>query len=165
VNIKIVCEDPSKEREYVKHIVNHCMGIEELPMKLILLPENQKEALSSNQGWTIKEKLMEERKEKIEAYGIKIEPYTRRAWVNEKELSLTRIQYDILAFMVKNPDRVLTKEDFRNEIWPWVEEVKTKEASLTVHITRIRKKIEEDQSNFVTIETVWGVGYRLGVPK
>lgn len=164
MNIKIVCEDPSKEKEYLEHIMNHCMGNKDLPMKVIVLSENQEEKLPMNLA-RIPEKSVKEQREIMEIAGIRMEPYARRVWVKDKELFLTRVQYDILALMVKNPNRVLTKEEFYNEIWPWEKESGKKVLTLSVHIKKIRSKLELEQSSSITIETVWGVGYRLIVPE
>ncbi|MCR5487971.1 MAG: response regulator transcription factor [Lachnospiraceae bacterium] len=97
----------------------------------------------------------------IEIRGLKIDKTARRVWVNGEEKSLTTKEFDILAFLAQNPNHVYSKEDLFREIWEMdsVGDI----ATVTVHIKKIREKIEYNTSNPQYIETIWGVGYRFKV--
>ena len=72
---------------------------------------------------------------------------------------LPQKEFDLLFFLAKNPNHVFSKEELFQEIWgtPSVGDI----ATVTVHIKKLREKIEEDTSNPEYIETIWGVGYRF----
>ena len=95
----------------------------------------------------------------IEIRGIKIDKTARRVWVNGEETTFTSKEYDLLTFLAENPNRVFTKEELFREIWDM--ESVGDIATVTVHIKKIREKIEYDTSNPQYIETIWGVGYRF----
>lgn len=97
----------------------------------------------------------------IEIRGIKIDKMARRVWVNGEERSFTSKEYDLLVFLAENPNHVFTKEELFNKIWD-LESIGDI-ATVTVHIKKIREKIEVDSSNPQYIETLWGVGYRFKV--
>ena len=97
----------------------------------------------------------------IEIRGIKIDKDARRVWVNEEEKAFTSKEFDLLCFLAENPNRVYTKEELFKEIWDM--ESVGDIATVTVHIKKIREKIELDTSNPQYIETIWGVGYRFKV--
>ena len=95
----------------------------------------------------------------IEIRGIKIDKTARRVWVNGEEKNFTSREFDLLAFLAENPNHVFTKEELFKEIWDMdsIGDI----ATVTVHIKKIREKIEQDTSNPEYIETIWGVGYRF----
>lgn len=97
----------------------------------------------------------------VEIRGIKIDRTARRVWVNGVERSLTTKEFDLLTFLAQNPNRVFTKEELFREIWAM--ESIGDIATVTVHIKKIREKIEFDTSKPQYIETIWGVGYRFKV--
>lgn len=97
----------------------------------------------------------------IEIRGIKIDKTARRVWVNDEEKPFTSKEFDLLAFLAENPNRVFTKEDLFREIWEM--ESVGDIATVTVHIKKIREKIEINSSKPQYIETIWGVGYRFKV--
>ncbi len=103
---------------------------------------------------SIKEKI-------IEIRGLKIECSSRRVFLNNREIFLAAKEYDILLLFAENPDRVFSKEDLFYKIWG--NESYGDITTVTVHIRKIREKIEKDPSNPCFIETLWGVGYRLNV--
>ena len=90
---------------------------------------------------------------------LKINPETRRVFVNEKEISLVNKEYELLLFLAENPDIVFSKETLFDRVWGMDAIGDT--ATVTVHINRLREKIEADMSNPKYIETVWGAGYRF----
>ena len=97
----------------------------------------------------------------IEIRGIKIDKTARRVWVNDEEKPFTSKEFDLLTFLAENPNRVFTKEDLFREIWEM--ESVGDIATVTVHIKKIREKIELNSSKPQYIETIWGVGYRFKV--
>ena len=97
----------------------------------------------------------------VEIRGIKIDKTARRVWVNGEETSFTSKEFDLLTFLAQNPNHVYTKEELFQEIWDM--ESIGDIATVTVHIKKIREKIEYDTSKPQYIETIWGVGYRFKV--
>ena len=97
----------------------------------------------------------------IEIRGIKIDKTARRVWVNGEEKQFTSKEFDLLTFLAQNPNHVFTKEELFSKIWDM--ESIGDIATVTVHIKKIREKVEVDTSNPQYIETIWGVGYRFKV--
>ena len=97
----------------------------------------------------------------IEIRGLKIDTTARRVWVNGEEKNFTTKEFDLLTFLAGHPNHVYTKEELFREIWDM--ESIGDIATVTVHIKKIREKIEMDTSNPQYIETIWGVGYRFKV--
>ena len=97
----------------------------------------------------------------IEIRGLKIDTTARRVWVNGEERTFTTKEFDLLTFLAGHPNHVYTKEELFREIWDM--ESIGDIATVTVHIKKIREKIEVDTSNPQYIETIWGVGYRFKV--
>ena len=82
-------------------------------------------------------------------------------WVNGQEKNFTTKEFDLLTFLASHPNHVYTKEELFREIWDM--ESIGDIATVTVHIKKIREKIEVDTSNPQYSETIWGVGYRFKV--
>jgi len=97
----------------------------------------------------------------VEIRGIKIDKTARRVYVNNEEKALTTKEFDLLTFLASNPNRVFTKEEIFSEIWDM--ESVGDIATVTVHVKKIREKIEADTTKPQYIETIWGVGYRFKV--
>ncbi len=97
----------------------------------------------------------------VEIRGLKIDRAARRVFLNGEEKSLTTKEFDVLLFMAEHPNRVYTKEELFQQIWDM--DAIGDSATVTVHIKKIREKIELDKSNPQYIETLWGVGYRFKV--
>lgn len=97
----------------------------------------------------------------IELRGIKIDKTARRVYVNGEEKAFTTKEFDLLTFLAENPNHVFTKEELFNKIWDM--ESIGDIATVTVHIKKIREKIEFNTSKPQYIETIWGVGYRFKV--
>ena len=102
-----------------------------------------------------------EENEVIEIRGLKIDTTARRVWVGGEERSFTTKEFDLLTFLASHPNHVYTKEELFREIWDM--ESIGDIATVTVHIKKIREKIEYDTSHPQYIETIWGVGYRFKV--
>ena len=97
----------------------------------------------------------------IEIRGLKIDKTARRVYLNDDEKSFTTKEFDLLSFLAQNPNRVFSKEEIFKEIWDMdsVGDI----ATVTVHIKKIREKIEDSTAKPQYIETIWGVGYRFKV--
>ena len=99
--------------------------------------------------------------EVIEIRGLKIDKTARRIYVNGEEKAFTTKEFDLLTFLAENPNHVFKKEELFNRIWDM--ESLGDIATVTVHIKKIREKIEFNTSKPQYIETIWGVGYRFKV--
>ena len=95
----------------------------------------------------------------IEIRGLKIDKTARRVYVNGEEKAFTTKEFDLLTFLAENPNHVFKKEELFNKIWDM--ESLGDIATVTVHIKKIREKIELNTSKPQYIETIWGVGYRF----
>lgn len=97
----------------------------------------------------------------VEIRGIKIDKTARRVYIDGEEKAFTTKEFDLLTFLAENPNHVFTKEELFREIWDMdsIGDI----ATVTVHIKKIREKIEFDTANPQYIETIWGVGYRFKV--
>lgn len=95
----------------------------------------------------------------VETRGLRIDKTARRVFVNGEEKAFTTKEFDLLTYLAENPNRVFTKDELFREIWDMdsVGDI----ATVTVHIKKVREKIEADTTNPQYIETIWGVGYRF----
>jgi DNA-binding response OmpR family regulator len=99
--------------------------------------------------------------DEIRIQGILIDKLSRKVFVNEAEVPFTSKEYDLLLFMMMNPNRVFSKDDLFEKIWGL--DSFGDFATVTVHISKIREKVEADPSKPQYIETIWGVGYRFNL--
>ena len=97
----------------------------------------------------------------MEIRGIRIDKTARRVWVNDEEKQFTTKEFDLLTFLAENPNHVFTKDELFSKIWDM--ESIGDIATVTVHIKKIREKIEFNTAKPQYIETIWGVGYRFKV--
>lgn len=97
----------------------------------------------------------------VEIRGLRIDKTARRVYVDGEEKNFTTKEFDLLTFLAENPNHVFTKEELFREIWDMdsIGDI----ATVTVHIKKIREKLEYDTSKPQYIETIWGVGYRFKV--
>ncbi|MCQ2540418.1 MAG: response regulator transcription factor [Acetatifactor sp.] len=97
----------------------------------------------------------------VEIRGIRIDKTARRVYVDGEERAFTTKEFDLLTFLAENPNHVFTKDELFREIWDMdsIGDI----ATVTVHIKKIREKIEKDTAKPSYIETIWGVGYRFKV--
>ncbi len=97
----------------------------------------------------------------IEIRGIKIDKTARRVYIDGEEKQFTTKEFDLLTFLAENPNHVYSKDELFREIWDMdsIGDI----ATVTVHIKKIREKVEIDTANPQYIETIWGVGYRFKV--
>lgn len=97
----------------------------------------------------------------IEIRGIKIDKTARRVYVNGEEKPFTTKEFDLLTFLAEHPNHVYTKDELFREIWDMdsIGDI----ATVTVHIKKIREKVEINTAKPQYIETIWGVGYRFKI--
>lgn len=95
----------------------------------------------------------------IEIRGLRIDKTARRVWIDGTEKNFTTKEFDLLTFLAENPNHVFSKEELFRRIWNMdsIGDI----ATVTVHIKKIREKIELNTSKPQYIETIWGVGYRF----
>ena len=91
--------------------------------------------------------------------SIRINTGSHRVFVKDKEVPLKNKEYELLLFLVTNADMIFDKETLYEKIWGM--DAVGDNATVAVHINRLREKIEDDPSNPHYIETVWGAGYRF----
>jgi DNA-binding response OmpR family regulator len=90
---------------------------------------------------------------------LRVEPASRRVILDGKDIGLTMREFDLLAFFAANPGRVFSRDQLMEAVWmePWFNDTST----VTVHVRRLRAKLDDDPAQPRFIETVWGVGYRF----
>jgi two-component system, OmpR family, response regulator ResD len=91
--------------------------------------------------------------------SLEIDPATRRVVVRGREVELTAREFDLLEFLARHSDQVFSRDQLMDRVWQF--SYYTDTTTVTVHVRRLRAKIEADASNPRWIETVWGVGYRF----
>ncbi|MER6676968.1 response regulator transcription factor [Streptomyces sp. NPDC000983] len=96
--------------------------------------------------------------EPLRAAGLTLDPAARRATKDGAELALTVREFDLLGFFLRHPGRVFGREDLMREVWGWDF---GDQSTVTVHVRRLRGKVEDDPARPRLIRTVWGVGYRF----
>ncbi|MGW0076634.1 response regulator transcription factor [Streptomyces cellulosae] len=98
------------------------------------------------------------RSDVLGAAGLVVDPGARRAVKNGVELALTVREFDLLSFFLAHPGRAFTREELMRDVWAWdFGDLST----VTVHVRRLRGKVEDDPARPRLIRTVWGVGYRF----
>ncbi|SHF19288.1 DNA-binding response regulator, OmpR family, contains REC and winged-helix (wHTH) domain [Seinonella peptonophila] len=97
----------------------------------------------------------------IQIRGIQIDQASRRVYVNKHEVVMTMKEFDLLLFFARNPNQVFSRDHLFERIWGF--DSMGDPVTVTVHIRKLREKIEQDPSNPQYIETVWGAGYRFTV--
>lgn len=98
-------------------------------------------------------------RERIIIGDVVIEPRTWKVWKKDRELKLPNREFELLRFLAENPNIVFSKEELFEKIWGY--DYISDAATVSVHINRLREKIEDDARNPKIIVTVWGAGYRL----
>jgi len=97
----------------------------------------------------------------INAGNIRVNTGSRRVFVRDKEVEVKNREYELLLFLLTNIDMVFSKETLYERIWGF--DAMGDNATVAVHIGRLREKIEDDPANPKYIQTVWGAGYRFKV--
>jgi two-component system response regulator ResD len=99
--------------------------------------------------------------EQLVAGSVRVDTAARRATRDGTELALTVRELDLLAFLMTHPGTAFNREELMREVWGWTF---GDQSTVTVHVRRLREKIEDDPTNPKLIQTVWGIGYRLELP-
>jgi DNA-binding response OmpR family regulator len=97
----------------------------------------------------------------LTAGPITVDTAARRATRNGQELALTVRELDLLAFLMAHPGEAFNREQLMREVWGWTF---GDQSTVTVHVRRLREKVEENPTKPTLIQTVWGIGYRLEIP-
>ena len=97
--------------------------------------------------------------ERVSVGPLVVDAAKREARRDGELLSLTAKEFDLLWFLASNPNRVFSRDQLMHRVWGYSAALDT--GTVTVHVRRLREKLEEDPSEPRLLETVWGVGYRL----
>ncbi len=97
----------------------------------------------------------------IEAGALMIDPEAREVTLGGAQVELTALEFDLLRFLAGNPRVVFSRDQLLTRVWGHQRSVETAASTVTVHVRRLREKIEADPSSPALIQTVWGVGYRF----
>ena len=97
--------------------------------------------------------------EEIMVGSIRLCNTSRQAFVGDTEIQMTNKEFDLLWFLATNPNKVFTKEELLKKIWGYASVGDT--STVTVHVNRIREKLDTHSKDSRFIETIWGVGYRF----
>jgi DNA-binding response OmpR family regulator len=98
----------------------------------------------------------------VEAGHLRLDPRSRTVTVNNDDITLTAKEFDLLWFMVRHPRQVFNRQQLLDNVWGY--EFYGDESTVTVHVRRLREKIESNPSEPTYIQTVWGIGYKFDVP-
>jgi two-component system response regulator ResD len=97
--------------------------------------------------------------EPVAVAGVVIDPAARTVHRDSEELKLTAKEFDLLLFLAQNPRQVFSRDQLMQSVWGYTAALDS--GTVTVHVRRLREKIESDPAAPVHLETVWGVGYRF----
>jgi two-component system response regulator ResD len=97
----------------------------------------------------------------LRAGGLELDLTGHRASRNGAEMSLTTREFDLLAFLLAHPGEAFTREVLMRRVWGWEF---GDQSTVTVHVRRLREKVEEDPADPRLLVTVWGIGYRFDAP-
>ena len=92
--------------------------------------------------------------------NVTMDVTTRTVYKDGKKIDVTGKEFDLLEYMMRNPEQILRKERLFNEVWG--ADCFSEVGSLNVHVRWLREKLEDDPKNPKLIQTVWGVGYKFG---
>src|SRR5205085_9389008 len=98
-------------------------------------------------------------RERISIGGLVVDAARREARREGEVLNLTAKEFDLLWFLASNPNRVFSRDQLMSRVWGYASALDT--GTVTVHVRRLREKLEDDASDPEQLETVWGAGYRL----
>jgi len=97
--------------------------------------------------------------ERIDVGGLSIDSATREVRKEGTTLRLTAMEFDLLWFLASHPRRVFSRDQLMESVWGYHATFDT--GTVTVHVRRLREKIEDDPSRPLHIQTMWGAGYRF----
>ncbi len=94
--------------------------------------------------------------------GLRLDTAARSATLDGQTIGLTVREFDLLHFLMRHPGQVFTREQLLDNVWGYT--FASDMSTVTVHIRRLREKIERDPANPTFLQTIWGVGYRFERP-
>jgi DNA-binding response OmpR family regulator len=100
-----------------------------------------------------------ERRQPLDFDGLRVDPGGRRAELDGRPVELTQREFDLLLFLARHPGQAFTRDQLMEHVWQYTFYIDT--STVTVHIRRLRAKLEPDPTRPRFIQTVWGVGYRF----
>lgn len=103
----------------------------------------------------------ESREDLLQIRNLSLDLSSRKVFIDGKEIYLTAKEFDVLTFLALNPNHVFSREHLFDKLWGW--DSTGDHNTVTVHIRKIREKIELNASNPQFIETIWGAGYRFNI--
>jgi DNA-binding response OmpR family regulator len=143
-------------REEVERIAGLELGADDYVVK----PFSPQELVSRVRAVLRRTHREEGNPEKALTYGdLRIEPQTRLVTLAGQEIALTGREFDLLWLMAQNPRQVFTREQLLDRVWGIAEYIDS--STVTVHLRRLREKIEKDASKPIRLVTVWGIGYKF----
>jgi two-component system response regulator ResD len=100
-----------------------------------------------------------EREQPLNFDGLEVDPAGRRVELDGRPVELTQREFDLLLFLARHPGQAFTRDQLMEHVWQYTFYIDT--STVTVHIRRLRAKLEPDPTRPTFIQTVWGVGYRF----
>ncbi len=97
----------------------------------------------------------------LEIAGLTIDGQSRQVYRGGSEITLTATEFDLLFCLGSHPNTVFSREQLMAQVWRYEAALDVGTSTVTVHVRRLREKIEKDPSNPQIIVTIWGVGYRF----
>ena len=94
--------------------------------------------------------------------GLRLDPAARSLTLDGQPINLTVREFELLQFLMRHPGQVFTREQLLDNVWGYT--FASDMGTVTVHIRRLREKIERDPANPIFLQTIWGVGYKLERP-
>ena len=101
-----------------------------------------------------------DRQPPLRVEGLEIDPAARRVTLDGHEVELTQLEFELLLFLARHPGQAFTRDQLMEYVWQYSFYLDT--STVTVHIRRLRAKLEPDPARPRFIHTIWGVGYRFG---
>lgn len=99
----------------------------------------------------------------IQVDRLRLEPRSRSVTIDHQTVNLTAKEFDLLWFLARHPNQVFSRTQLLDNVWGF--EFYGDESTVTVHVRRLREKIEPDPTKPTYIQTVWGIGYKFEIPE
>lgn len=99
----------------------------------------------------------------IQVHRLRLDPRSRTVTIGGQTVSLTAKEFDLLWFLARHPQQVFSRSQLLDNVWGF--EFYGDESTVTVHVRRLREKIEPDPTKPTYIQTVWGIGYKFEIPE
>lgn len=149
-------------REDIDHILGLTVGADDYlvkPFSPSVLVAHVKARLAQYERLSDSSEEVDEHRGEMRKESLRLEPWSHRVFVHDKEVNLTNKEYELLFLLMSNPGVVFTRDQLYERIWG--AEAYGNSTTIAVHINRLREKLGDDSSNPRYIETLRGVGYRF----